>query len=149
VRRLVLGCTTPGGPHAVERSHDVRRALADPDPAKARATLLDLMYTPDWLAAHPGPYTVIGSRDLPPHARRHHLLASNQHDAWDALPGITAPSLILHGDDDRMAPPANAKLLAERIPDARAHLFPGARHAYFEECRPHASAIVTEFLTRP
>lgn len=149
VRRLVLGCTTPGGPHAVERSHDVRRALADPDPAKARAALLDLMYTPDWLTAHPGPYTTLGSRDLPPHARRHHLLASNQHDAWDALPDITAPTLILHGDDDRMAPPTNAKLLAERIPHARAHLFPGARHAYFEECRPHASTIVTEFLTRP
>ncbi|RCV47138.1 alpha/beta fold hydrolase, partial [Marinitenerispora sediminis] len=31
VRRLVLGCTSPGGPHAVERTMAVRRSLAGPD----------------------------------------------------------------------------------------------------------------------
>jgi pimeloyl-ACP methyl ester carboxylesterase len=146
VRRLVLGCTSPGGPHAVERSAAVRRALADPDPGAARRALLDLMYTPEWLARHPEPYWTLGDPDMPRHARREHLRASNGHDAWDALPRITAPTLVLHGDDDELNPTANAPLLAQRIPGARLQLVPGARHAYFEERRDVAGPAVREFL---
>ncbi|MEU1799552.1 alpha/beta fold hydrolase [Streptomyces sp. NPDC019937] len=146
VRRLVLGCTSPGGPRAVERDASVRRALAQPDPDAARQALLDLMYSPAWLAGHPGPYRTLGDPHMPAHARRGHLTASNGHDAWDALPSIAAPTLILHGDQDRLTPPENVPLLAARIPDARTHLFPGARHAYFEECRDQAGALVREFL---
>jgi pimeloyl-ACP methyl ester carboxylesterase len=104
------------------------------------------MYTPDWRAENPGPYPILGDPDMPPHAVRGHLVASNSHDAWEVLPHITAPTLILHGDDDVLAPSANAPLLAERIPQARMHIFPGARHAYFDECRPLASTMVEEFL---
>lgn len=143
VRRLVLGCTSPGGTHGVERTNDVRRALAGP----ARdAALADMMYTPAWRAAHPGPYPTLGDPTMPPHAVRRHLVASNEHDAWDALPGIEAPTLILHGTDDVLAPPENAALLAGRIPDTRTHLFAGARHAYFHECRPAASSRTLDFL---
>jgi pimeloyl-ACP methyl ester carboxylesterase len=145
VSRLVLGCTSPGGRHGVERDDGVRRALARPDPAGRRA-LLELMYTPGWLADHPGPYWTLGDPDMPRHARHHHLLASAGHDAWDALPGIAAPTLVLHGEEDRLNPVANARLLAERIPRARLELLPGARHAYFEECRAVAGALVNDFL---
>jgi pimeloyl-ACP methyl ester carboxylesterase len=147
VRRLVLGCTSPGGRHAVERDASVRRALAQPDPNTVRTALLDLMYSPAWLAGHPGPHTTLGDAHMPPHARRGHLLASNQHDAWDALAVISAPTLILHGDQDRLTPVDNLPLLAARIPDARTHVFPGARHAYFEECRTEASTLVATFLS--
>lgn len=147
VRRLVLGCTSPGGTHAVERSTEVRRALAAPDPAAARRALLDLMYSPEWLARHPGPYWTLGDPTMPRHARHQHLLASNGHDAWDTLPAITAPTLVLHGDRDELNPTANAPLLADRIPGARLHLVAGARHAYFEECRDEAGQAVRKFLT--
>lgn len=144
VRRLVLGCTSPGGSHAVERSADVRRALIRPDAAE---TLADLMYTSDWRAGHPGPHRTLGDDTMPTHARKHHLVASNEHDAWDALSRVAAPTLVLHGTDDRLTPAENAPLLADRIPDATVHLFPGGRHAYFEEWRPEASDVVREFLT--
>ncbi|MFB8024459.1 alpha/beta fold hydrolase [Streptomyces sp. NPDC056465] len=146
VRHLVLGCTSPGGPLAVERDASVRRALAGPDPDAVRRTLTELMYTPGWTQEHPGPYGTLGDPHMPPHARNGHLTASNRHDAWDVLPRITAPTLILHGGQDRLTPPENAALLAERIPDARVHLLPGARHAYFEECRDTAGALVRAFL---
>ncbi|MFE1172516.1 alpha/beta fold hydrolase [Streptomyces sp. NPDC058773] len=149
VRRLVLGCTSPGGPHAQERDGSVRRALAQADPAASRQALLDLMYSPAWLAEHPGPYTTLGDPGMPPHARRGHLVASNEHDAWDALPRITAPTLVLHGEQDRLTPAANAPLLADRIPRARMHLFPTARHAYFQECRAEAGSLVSSFLAAP
>ncbi|MER5891958.1 alpha/beta fold hydrolase [Streptomyces sp. NPDC001876] len=146
IRRLVLGCTSPGGPHAVERDASVRRSLAQPDAQSVRRVLADLMYSPLWRAAHPGPYRTLGDPRMPAHARRGHLIASNEHDAWSELPRITAPTLILHGDQDRLTPPDNLPLLASRIPGARTHLFPGARHAYFEECRQEAGELVRRFL---
>ncbi|MFG2311825.1 alpha/beta fold hydrolase [Streptomyces sp. NPDC048566] len=146
VRRLVLGCTSPGGPHAVERDTAVRKLLARPDPEAVRRALADLMYSPEWRAAHPGPYRTLGDPRMPAHARRAHLVASNEHDAWNDLPRITAPTLVLHGDQDRLTPPDNLGLLAGRIPGARSRLFAGARHAYFEECRPEAADLVRGFL---
>ncbi len=146
VRRLVLGCTSPGGQHAVERNAAVRRALTQPDPGAAREALLDLMFTPGWLARNPGPHPVLGDSAMPARAQRNHLVASNRHDAWDVLPHIAAPTLVLHGDEDLLTPVDNAALLASRIPDARVHLLAGARHAYFRERRAEASALVNDFL---
>jgi pimeloyl-ACP methyl ester carboxylesterase len=147
VGALVLGCTSPGGPHGVERGNDVRRALAQSEPGAARQALLELMYTPQWLASHPGPYHTLGDPGMPAHARRRHLVASNQHRAWDLLPEIGAPTLVVHGTDDLLNPTANAPLLADRIPGARMHLIPDGRHAYFEECRDQAGPLVLDFLT--
>jgi pimeloyl-ACP methyl ester carboxylesterase len=149
VRRLVLGCTSPGGPHSLVRDNAVRRSLAQRDRAAAQQALAELMYTPAWLARHPGPHPTLGDPDMPAHARGHHLLASNNHDAWAALPDIAAPTLVVHGAEDVFNPAANAPLLAERIPDARLHLLPGARHAYFEEFRAEASPLVLDFLDQP
>ncbi len=119
VRALVLGCTSPGGPHAVERDNDARRSLAQPQPGAARQALLELMYTPAWLATDPGPHQTLGDPAMPAHAQRRHLAASNQHDAWHLLPGVSAPTLVVHGSDDLLNPAANAPLLANRIPGAQ------------------------------
>ena len=146
VRRLVLGCTSPGARMGRERSQAVRRRLADPDPDRRTEALIDLMYTPAWRAEHPGPYATLGDPTATPRAFQQHLRASNAHDAYDVLDTITAPTLVLHGTDDELSPVANADILAERIPNGRAVVFAGGRHAYFEECRPEASATVIEFL---
>jgi pimeloyl-ACP methyl ester carboxylesterase len=148
VGALILGCTSPGGPHALERDASVRKALVQPDRAAAGRFLLELMYTPAWLAAHQGPYFTVGDPDMPGYAVRRHLAASGGHDAWDALPSIKAPTLVLHGTDDVFNPAANAPLIAERVPDAELRLVEGARHAYFEEFRAVASPAVLDFLTR-
>ena len=144
LRRLILGCTTPGGPHSVERSRDVRMSLIAT--SQTAELLADLMYTPAYRREHPGPYHTLGDPSMTDAARRRHLRASDEHDTWDALPAIDADTLILHGTGDRLNPYANAELLAHRIPHARLHPFEGARHAYFEECRPEASDIAMGFL---
>ncbi|MFE0174432.1 alpha/beta fold hydrolase [Streptomyces sp. NPDC059002] len=151
VDRLVLGCTSPGGPHGVERGPEVRRALTQADPDAVRRALLTLMYTPAWLAGQeltaPGrEFHTLGDPTMPGYARRRHLRASARHDAWDALPRIKAPTLVVHGTDDVFNPAANAPLLAGRIPDARTLLVPGARHAYFEEFADAATEPVLDFL---
>jgi 3-oxoadipate enol-lactonase len=153
VGRLVLGCTSPGGPHAVQRAPGIGEALGRADPDAARRALLELMYTPAWLAeqerVRPGrEYRTLGDPTMPPYARRRHLRASNRHDAWDALPRVKAPTLVVHGTDDVFNPAANAPLIAARIPDARTFLVPGARHAYFEEFADVATEPVLAFLAQ-
>jgi pimeloyl-ACP methyl ester carboxylesterase len=142
VDRLVLGCTSPGGPHGIERSAEVRKSLAQVDPMKARRALEELMYTP----AYEGPFNTLGDPQMPPYAKKLHLFASAEHDAWDVLPSITAPTLVVHGTDDIFNPTANAPLITERIPNARMHLIEGARHGYFEEFKDEATPLVVNFL---
>ncbi|GAA1077221.1 alpha/beta fold hydrolase [Nocardiopsis composta] len=146
VGALVLGCTSPGGPNAVAADPGIGRALGSLDRAAARRTLIDLMFNPGWAERNPGSERVLGDPGMAAHARRGHLAASRGHDAWDDLPRITAPTLVLHGTDDVFAPVGNALLLAERIPGARLLLLDGARHAYFEEQRETAGAAVLDFL---
>lgn len=144
--KLVLGCTSPGGSGSVERTAEIRASIGQPDRAAGTAFLLDLMYTPVWQESHPGPYPVLGDPSMSPQDRRLHRMASDGHDAWTQLEWIAAPTLVLHGTDDRLNPTANAKLMADRIPDAALQLIPGARHAYFEEFRHVATPAVSDFL---
>ncbi|WP_097326187.1 alpha/beta fold hydrolase [Paractinoplanes atraurantiacus] len=138
VSRLVLACTSPGGVHAFERSNEIRQRLA----TARRDTLRELFYTPAWS----GHSHLFGDPTMSPPEARAHLRASNRHDAWDVLPRIEAPTLILHGTDDLMVPSANAPLLAGRIPDATLHLHEGGRHGFFDEFADDLTPVITAFL---
>lgn len=62
------------------------------------------------------------------------------------LPRITAPTLVLFGDDDRLVPLAHGERYAELIPDARLELIPSCGHAAHME-RPEAVAeAITTFV---
>ncbi|WP_307872559.1 alpha/beta fold hydrolase [Paractinoplanes ovalisporus] len=141
VERLVLACTSPGGPHAVERTAEVRRKLAD-DGLRGQ-TLRELFYTDGWT----GTSHLFGDPTMTLDESRGHLRASNRHDAWDVLPLIQAPTLVLHGSDDLMVPTANAPLLARRIPGASLHLHHGGRHGFFDEFEGEIAPVLDSFLT--
>lgn len=153
VSKLVLACTSPGGPHAQERSVDVRRALADSDADRRREALVDLFYTPAWVASRGGraevPTHLFGDPGMTPAAARAHLDVSDRHNAWDRLPQISAPTLVLHGDDDQMVPGVNGELLASRIPEARLEVTSGGRHGFFDEFNNVVTAGVAAFFGAP
>lgn len=151
LRHLVLACTSPGGTAAAERSQEVRRALGHPDrDARLRATI-DLFYSPAAVAAlgghHAVPRDLFGDPRMSPAAVREHLRVSARHDALDRLSTITAPTLVLHGEDDRMVPSSNAALIAERVPGAQVVTFPGGRHGFFDELEPTVGPLVADFLS--
>lgn len=145
VSALVLGCTSPGGEHAVERKQETRRWLAQGNREEQRAKLHELFYTPDWPGT-PDQSTLLGDPTMSPREQVGHRRASDRHDAWDALPSITAPTLVLHGTEDPMVPTENAALIADRIPDARMRLFPGGRHGFFEELEDQVTPEILGFL---
>lgn len=47
---------------------------------------------------------------------------------YDRLPGMTVPTLVLHGAQDRLLVPANGEKIAAAIPDAKLVLVEGANH---------------------
>jgi 3-oxoadipate enol-lactonase len=59
---------------------------------------------------------------------------------------IRARTLVLHGDADSVVDPRNAKLLAERIPDARLVILPGLGHLFFWEDPDAFVRPVLDFL---
>jgi pimeloyl-ACP methyl ester carboxylesterase len=58
-------------------------------------------------------------------------------DISSLLPRITAPTLALSGDSDPSVPPAQARLIAERVPGADLSMIQGGGHILFAE-RPAA-----------
>ncbi|MGC4803524.1 alpha/beta fold hydrolase [Micromonospora sp. DT233] len=74
------------------------------------------------------------------HARARDYAAALQHDlagrrfADDrraALSAVTAPTLVLHGEQDPLFPPAHGAALAAQIPGARLAVVPGMGHHPF------------------
>lgn len=57
--------------------------------------------------------------------------------------GITAPTLVMHGDDDRLIRLQAARKLAERIPGARLLVLEGVGHAMSPDVRPRIVQEIT------
>jgi len=85
---------------------------------------------------------------LPAYVEELHRQASEQHDAWDWLPRIRLPTLILQGSEDPVSPAANATLLAERIPGSELHFLGRGRHMFFIEYRQQTNRYILDFLSR-
>jgi 3-oxoadipate enol-lactonase len=66
--------------------------------------------------------------------------------SYSRLPQISVPTLVIHGDEDRMVPVENGRLLAERIPGAVFHVIPGAGHIITTDRPDVVDAEVLRFL---
>lgn len=121
---------------------DVDATIARCDPMEMAL----LSYTPAWLGAH---HELAESADAATTTRSAqrglHYRASHGHDAWDSLPRIAAPTVVVHGDADRVNPLGNGELLARRIPGAELVVLRGARHGLPVE---HAAEIADVVLRR-
>jgi class 3 adenylate cyclase len=68
-------------------------------------------------------------------------------DVRDALPAVTAPTLVIHRTGDRSLPVAGARYMAERVPGARLVELPGDDHLPFVGAQDEILGEVEEFLT--
>lgn len=65
-----------------------------------------------------------------------------------SLPRIGAPALVIHGGEDVMVGVRNARVLADRLPDAELQVMPGAGHAVLLEQPRATAALVTDWVRR-
>jgi pimeloyl-ACP methyl ester carboxylesterase len=76
------------------------------------------------------------------------LAAALGHDTHDRLASIAAPTLIVHGTEDVMVPPANGRRLADLIPGAQLVELARAAHLYPTD-DPTADRRIAAFLGDP
>jgi len=155
VDRLVLVCTATGGPGVVRTPEETTAAWeanAGRTPQEFARATMPLSLRPGWTDEHPVEFEALLADRLeyptPPDCWR------AQYDAcldWAArvtpVDRIGAPTLVLHGDTDRIVPYANGVELARRIPGSRFETFPGGGHLLFIEDAPKFNAMVASFLT--
>jgi pimeloyl-ACP methyl ester carboxylesterase len=137
VRSLVLGATHPGGRRVARPEADVvaflRRRLTMHS-AEAAWASVPYNYGARCRASQPDRIAEDIERRLESpfsvRAYRAHLYAASLHNCYGRLERIAAPTLVVHGGEDRMIPVANAHLLAERIPGAQLRVLEGSGHLY-------------------
>jgi 3-oxoadipate enol-lactonase len=157
VRRLVLACTSSGGPGGASIPFDELEALKGEARAVRQIELMDTRWDAVRRVAHAAEWkamlrTMSGYlRHDQPSARAAmgaalQLGARAGHDTWDRLPTIGCPTLVCAGRFDGIAPPENSERLAGRIPHAELALFDGG-HQFLWQDRTAYPRVVA-FLER-
>ena len=152
VRGLVLGCTSHGGPRAVLPTPKLAAALTSRGaPAELRAQLAgQALFSDEFRRREPAlARRYLGLLDEHRTSTRglaSHLAASTYHDTRARLDRIVAPTLVVHGERDALTPVANARLLADAIPDATLAVLPGAGHGYLLEQPDEAHRVFDTWL---
>ncbi len=67
-------------------------------------------------------------------------------NSYRRLPRIKAPTLVVHGAEDRLVPPANGRVVAQRIPGARFELIPKAGHILVTDQLEACTSLMLDFL---
>lgn len=98
-----------------------------------------------------GPYAIIGPKRLG-FAAGISCHGSRMQDYIGELDGVTAPVLIIWGDDDNQAPPDVLDMYrtaAARMGNVELHIFPGVKHGYMmPDAGPAYDAKTRDFSMR-
>jgi pimeloyl-ACP methyl ester carboxylesterase len=150
VQSLILADTNPGGGGLPEPERSARvqgrlEALERLGPrgmAQARAPVL---LRPDAPAELLAEVTEIMA-EVRPAGYRAAAIALGQTDLTPLLGEIAVPTLVIHGELDKVVPPETGRFLAENIPGAQFVLIPDAGHVANQEQPAAFNAEVREFL---
>jgi pimeloyl-ACP methyl ester carboxylesterase len=141
VRSLILGCTAAGGPHAVQAESAALQTLMRRDltPEESKEAIIPFIYDAATSRERIDEDMAIRMKWFPtPQGYAGQLQGILGWEAYSRIAQITAPTLVIHGETDRLIPPANSQLIAERIPGAKLVLIPHASHI-FETDQPSAA----------
>jgi 3-oxoadipate enol-lactonase len=155
VASLVLACTTPGWPFAYPMPAETMALLSATGRMPAEEALrrhVENSLAPDTVQNRPDlvERLVAHQRDRRGGAGGWYAQLAAGARFGDLRQGsITAPTLVMHGTDDRVVDPRNARLLADRIPHARLMMLPGLGHLFFWEAPDAFVDAVTRFALAP
>jgi pimeloyl-ACP methyl ester carboxylesterase len=153
VRALVLGASTAGGPRhqlADDATLEFLKRRSSMPPEEAVWAAVPYNYgkaTRERRADRIGEDVVHRLRyPITPAGYEAQLAAAWGHDTSHRLGWIAAPTLVVHGSDDRLVPVANGVRLAEGIRGARLKIVRGAGHLYATD-DPRIDRQILRFLT--
>ena len=154
VRRLIL-CATSAGGLAVPGNPKVLAILATPlrywSPSylnRVAPTLYgpDIADDPDLLARQ---RIIRFSRGPSGKGYIFQILALRRFTSGLWLHRLKQPTLVMAGDADPIVPPANGRILAARLRDARLEIIPGGGHLFLLTRAETMAEKIRNFLTEP
>jgi pimeloyl-ACP methyl ester carboxylesterase len=136
VNRLVLASTSFGGPNAVPITAEALDVLMNRqgDPVELVKRGIAVATAPGFSTQHPEivqellEYRL--SNPVPPAQYQAQVMAGATFNCEDRVSAIDCPTLILFGEHDKVVPPENAQLLADKIPGAAVKILPDAGHIF-------------------
>lgn len=149
-RALILGCTAPGGPFAVRAEKKVTDILFARGMTfeQSREAILPHIYDAATPRDKVEEDVAIRRRWVTSQAGYiAQLQAILAWQSYDRLHEIKSPALVIHGKSDALVPPANGKLIAERIPNAKLVLLDHASHLFTTDQTEAAHHAILEFLS--
>jgi pimeloyl-ACP methyl ester carboxylesterase len=110
-----------------------------------------IMFPPEWLEEHPDilntaieapPFKSFSPEDIQQQA----MAVGTWIGACDRLSSITQPTLLIVGDQDLLAPPANSIMMAQRIPNSWLVIVEGTGHGAMWQVPNEFIANIQNFL---
>jgi 3-oxoadipate enol-lactonase len=150
LRSLILGCTAAGGPNAVQAEPAALQTLMrrDLSPEESKEAIIPFIYHAATPRAHIDEDMAVRMKWYPtPQGYAGQLQGIFGWEAYSRIGQITAPTLVIHGQNDRLIPPANARLIAERIPGAKLVLVANASHIFETDQPGAAHQAINDFLS--
>ncbi|MBI4518263.1 MAG: alpha/beta fold hydrolase [Deltaproteobacteria bacterium] len=162
---LVLGCTYPEPDADIERqrqfsvselggqitaSGEIQIDFTSLDPMSFFQTLLPAVFNPEFMERElPKLIELFGGAlqyGFSMDAVLGQVAAVMSHRATERLHQIRSPTLVITGDADRLVPPANSDIIAQRVPGARLVKIPGGSHGFNFETPELFNREVLDFL---
>lgn len=156
VGKLVLCSTNFGGPRHAPITAEAWAVLSDTtsDPLTRFTNGLKVSTAPGWAESHPNEvqawvqWRIANPLDLAGYQSQIAIglgLVAEAASFENKLPNVGVPALVLFGAHDKVVPPANAGLLAAKLPDAKIVILPDAGHFFPIETPEAASQAVIDF----
>lgn len=156
VSKLILASTNFGGPRHVPVTAEAMAVLSDvtSDPMTRLRNGIIVSTAPGFAERQPEliqawlDWRVANPLDLAGYQSQMAIgLGLMAEDAAfeSKLPNVSAPTLILFGEYDKVVPPANADLLAKQLKGSQTRILPDAGHFFPLEVPEEASQVVIQF----
>jgi len=153
IRSLVLGCTAAGGPRAVRLGGGALASAYSTQSMTAEErgkALAEAAFSKGYLAQHPEVITSMiearRQRPIDSRAFARRRKAAAEHDAYDRLPRIHCPTLVIAGRDDALIAWENSRIIAERIKGAQLVVLEPAGHCFWLEQPEQTLDAIASFL---
>ena len=153
VEKLVLCSTNCGGSKQILPSSEVLQTmttLRDLTPEEWIDVMFSLGFTDDFRKINADFIKSYKQRVIkfftPLDSLQRQTLANMGFSSGMRLKKINAPTLIMHGKEDIMAPPENAEILAKRIPNAKLVMLDNTGH-FLVSAPEKVINILNDFLT--
>jgi pimeloyl-ACP methyl ester carboxylesterase len=151
LRSLTLGCSYCGGPGSqLMEPADFQglvEAMASGDAQRVFRAMYELNLSPGFRAdpSRFADFTAMAEAlPAPRETIALQVQAIAAHDTSARLPGLSTPTLVVHGTEDRVLGYPNGPLIASLIPGARLETFEGVGHMFWWEQPERSAELVRE-----